>query len=206
MKKLINLIKINKKVQIAGILAILLLAGAAFFLKGRIIIEDGEVALSNGLATIYYGDASLARGEEVCVDVKLSNFKGEYQAASFQINFDKNRLEFKEIRQGNIEIINKKSGEVVIPEWQYNADTANQKGTISTMYLDMTAEDNPICGSNVTSESDILFRLVFKVKDSYNEGDELTLKTLQATFAAIDENDSLAVYKSNINTPDGVLK
>ena len=197
--------KEDKKIRILTIVAVLAVIGIGIgLLSKRVVITEEGVALSGHTGPIlYYGDAQMIRGKETAVDVKLSDLKGEYPAASFQIEFDKNKLEFLEIRQGNIEIWNKKTGETIIPEWQYNAENANRKGCISTMYLDMTAEDNPITGDNLTADSDVLFRVVFRVKDSCNDGEKLTLTTSQATFAAIEEADSIAIYKENINTPQG---
>lgn len=205
MKKLWETIKTNKKARFfLAAFAVVVIGICVCFFSGQITIRDGEIALSGGIGpTVYYGEAQFIRGGEVTVDVKLSDLQGDYPAASFQIDFDKNKLEFIGIRQGNIVITNTKTGDTAIPEWQFNKDTANNKGTISTMYLDMTAENNPISGNALSADADVLFRLVFRVKDSCNDGETLTLTTSQATFAAIDEKDSIAVYKNNINVPAG---
>ena len=164
-----------------------------------IVLRRGGVAA--GGPKLYYGQAQLCRGQEAEIDVKLKGLEGEYPAASFEIAFDRNKLEFLEVRQGNLEVTNLPTGETVIPEWQFSRENANSSGTVNLMYLDMTAGDNPISGES--TGGDVLFRLVFRVKDSCGEGETLTLTTEQATFAAVNEEDSLAVYKDNIAVPEG---
>lgn len=206
MKKLWERWKNSKTMKlitaVAGVSFVLVVG--YLFLKNDVEIPDESTPLSGYMGpTVYYEEETLVRGQEVEIDVKVSGLQGQYPAASFEIEFNKNKLEFVGIRQGNLEITNTKTGDITIPEWQFHAENANHTGTISTMYLDMTAEENPIDGALVGENKNVLFRVVFRIKDSCNEGEKLVLSTKQATFAAVDENDSLATYKSNINTPEG---
>lgn len=209
MKKVWEKWRTNKKMKIVTVAVFVAVVILGICLKtgvGNVSIMDGDTPLSSGTEPmIYYGQANMVRGQEVMIDVKLSGLPGNYPAASFQIDFDRNKLEFLEIRQGNIEINNIKTGETLIPEWSFSPESANNKGSIKTMYLDMTGEENPISGSLLNSDKDVLFRLVFRVKDSCNADETLTLVTNQATFAAVDESQSLAVNKNNIAAPNGVF-
>ena len=209
MKKIWEKWKKSKKCKIVTAVIIAAVAISGVCLKmgvGNVSILDDDTPLSVGTGPmIYYEQADMVRGQEVMIDVKLTGLKGNYPAASFQIDFDRNKLEFLEIRQGNIEIQNVKTGETLIPEWSFSPESANNKGSIKTMYLDMTGEENPISGSLLNGDKDVLFRLVFRVKDSCNEGETLNLVTKQATFAAVDESQSLAVNKENIAAPNGVF-
>lgn len=207
MKKLWEQWKNSKRMKatvVIGSMVLVMLIMSCLMLPKDTEILDDDIPLSEYAGpTVYYEEEALVRGQEVEIDVKVCGLPGQYPAASFEMVFPKNKLEFIGIRQGNLEITNTRTGEVMIPKWQFNVENANHTGIISTMYLDMTAEENPIDGALVGENKDVLFRLVFRVKDSSNVGESLVLKTKQATFAAIDEDNSLAIYKSNINTPDG---
>lgn len=209
MKKLWEQWKNSKRMKVItaiGSMVLVSVVAGCLILRENVEILDEVTPLSGYTGPIvYYEEEALVRGQEVEIDVKASGLTGQYPAASFEISFNKNKLEFIEIRQGNLEITNTKNGDVTIPEWQFHAENANHTGTISTMYLDMTAEENPIDGTLVEVNKDVLFRVVFRVKDSCNIGETLVLSTNQATFAAIDETESLATYKSNINAPEGTF-
>ena len=208
MKKLWERWKSSKMIKmitaIAGV--VIVVSVSILLLQNDVEIIEESTPLSGYIGpTVYYEEETFVRGQEVEVDVKVLGLPGQYPAASFEIAFNKNKLEFIGIRQGNMEIINTRTGEVMIPEWQFHVENANHTGTISTMYLDMTAEENPIDGTLIEENKDVLFRLVFRVKDSCNEKESLVLSTKQATFAAIDETQSLAMYKNNISTPEGMF-
>lgn len=208
MKKLWERWKSSKMAKIVTAVAgvVIVVSVSSLLLQHDVEIPEESTPLSGYIGpTIYYEEENFVRGQEVEVDVKVSGLPGQYPAASFEIAFNKNKLEFIGIRQGNIEMINTRTGDVTIPEWQFHAENANHTGTISTMYLDMTAEENPIDGTLVDENRDVLFRLVFRVRDSCNAEESLVLSTKQATFAAIDETQSLAMYKNNIATPEGVF-
>lgn len=197
--------KITKGITIVVGMVIIVAIGCLLWQNDVEILEE-DTPLSGYVGpTVYYEEETAIRGQEIEIDVKASGLLGQYPAASFEITFNKNKLEFVGIRQGNLEISNTKTGEVTIPEWQFHVEKANHTGVINTMYLDMTAEENPIDGTMIAENTDVLFRLVFRVKDSCNAGEKLELNTKQATFAAIDEANSLATYKSNISTPQGIL-
>lgn len=184
----------SRKRIVIVILAVAVIIAFMVFLWNRKVSESGP--------KVFYESAEMVRGEEVEIDVKVKGIEGFYPAVSLEIAFDKNKLEFLELRQGNMEVVNQTTGETVIPEWQFSKESANREGAVKTMYLDMTGGDNPVSGDAIEEGSDIMFRLVFRVKDSCNEGEELVLTTKQATFAALEEKDSLAVYKENISVPE----
>lgn len=163
-----------------------------------------KVVLS-GDAKIQIDKTQLVRGQTAEVDVKVSGLAGEYPAASFEIQFDKDKLEFLKINQGNMKITNQKNGESFLPEWSYNTKKANDTGNLSTMYLDTTAGDMPIIQQR---KNRTLFRLAFRVKESCDVGDKLKLNIHQATFAVADasKEHTVAMYNKNLIVQNRTFK
>lgn len=197
----------KENVVLAVLIAILAITSIILVIysrSGNVSIFDEMTALGNGKnPAIYFGDATPVRGDEITIDVKLTDLKGEYPAASFDIEFDKTMLEFLGIKQGDITIVDIETGEKQIPEWEYNVQTCNLTSEIRTMYLDITGGNRAIDGEQITDENNTLFRLHFRVKDSCDPGDEILLDFNQATFASNDEEASHAMNKENLVTSQG---
>ncbi|MDD5933966.1 MAG: cohesin domain-containing protein [Clostridiales bacterium] len=162
--------------------------------KGQISWNAYHIALKK---------ATFIPGETVCVDVEAGQFPGEYPALSFQFDFDPTQLEFLSLKQGNITIIEQSTQRKILPEWSYQKELANRDGKIRTMYLDMTAGEVPFKFDQLSEGKNVLFRIEFKVRDSCSTGDEVEISFGQATFATIDESNSLSMQKGNVKCHNG---
>ena len=83
--------------------------------------------------------------EDIIIHAVLSKLPdNEYPAASVEIKFDNNKLEFVGISIGTMETYNDYDPErddeasYKIPQWSYNEEVANQEGIIKAIYLDTT--------------------------------------------------------------------
>ncbi len=153
---------------------------------------------------IALADAILLPGNYVTVDVIAGNFPGIYPAVSFELKFDPTQLEFIQLKQGNITIENQTMSSKILPEWSYEAALANRDGLIRTMYLDMTAGNAALQFEHLPEGKDVLFRIEFKVRDSCSKGETIPITFSQATFATIDESNSISIQKNNIVCKDGM--
>ena len=154
----------------------------------------------HGEVYLYFSDEKLKIGEEVTIDVRVSDLPEVYPAASFAIDFDKDQLEFLELKQGNIKIV-KEDGDSFIPTWNYETQIANVNGKIKTIYLDMTAGDAPFSKKGFKrGNKDVLFRITFLIKYSCSKGDIVKLTMSEATFATAEGEGSttLALQKNNL--------
>lgn len=186
----------KKKGIAAGILALILVAAGCFLFVN--VIQD-----KLGRVTVYMDGEGGSIGDVVTVNVKVTDIPEEFQACSFVISFDEKRLCLQEIDQGNIEVIHKAEDETDFPVWQYDVDSANREGSVSVMYLDMTAGDAPLCTKGFCKgKKDVLFRMKFKILSTCAEDDVLNLSFAQATFASVDNEKSLALQKDNLDAKD----
>lgn len=148
--------------------------------------------------------------EEIIIPAVLSKLPdNEYPAASVEIKFDNNKLEFVGISIGTMETYNDYDPErddeasYKIPQWSYNEEVANQEGVIKAMYLDTTAGKNAYISSGFEKEKkDIPFQLIFKLKDSVIPNDELVIEIEEAVFATINGD----VDKTTLSTKDSYGK
>lgn len=148
--------------------------------------------------------------EEIIIPAVLSKLPdNEYPAASVEIKFDNNKLEFVGISIGTMETYNDYDPErddeasYKIPQWSYNEELANQEGVIKAMYLDTTAGKNAYVSSGFEKEKkDIPFQLIFKLKDSVIPNDELVIEIEEAVFATINGD----VDKTTLSTKDSYGK
>ena len=148
--------------------------------------------------------------EEIIIPAVLSKLPdNEYPAASVEIKFDNNKLEFVGISIGTMETYNDYDPErddeasYKIPQWSYNEEVANQEGVIKAMYLDTTAGKNAYVSSGFEREKkDIPFQLIFKLKDSVIPNDELVIEIEEAVFATINGD----VDKTTLSTKDSYGK
>lgn len=144
---------------------------------------------------------SLSNTEEFTLDVSI-NCLGDarYPAMSMSIGFDASRLEFLGVEEGNLFILSQEnSSGRQLPQWSYNAETANEAGLINIMYLDMTGGKNAFCKDLLAEDYNVVLRLKFRLRGSVRPGDVLDLIVEDAVFAASDEAKSLA-------TTTGTLK
>ena len=148
--------------------------------------------------------------EEIIIPAVFSKLPdNEYPAASVEIKFDNNKLEFVGISIGTMETYNDYDPErddeasYKIPQWSYNEEVANQEGVIKAMYLDTTAGKNAYVSSGFEKEKkDIPFQLIFKLKDSVIPNDELVIEIEEAVFATINGD----VDKTTLSTKDSYGK
>ena len=148
--------------------------------------------------------------EEIIIPAVLSKLPdNEYPAASVEIKFDNNKLEFVGISIGTMETYNDYDPErddeasYKIPQWSYNEEVANQEGVIKAMYLDTTAGKNAYVSSGFEKEKkDIPFQLIFKLNDSVIPNDELVIEIEEAVFATINGD----VDKTTLSTKDSYGK
>ncbi|MEF9990839.1 MAG: hypothetical protein RRZ84_03470 [Romboutsia sp.] len=157
--------------------------------------------------------------DEIIIPAVLSKLSdNKYPAASVGITFDKNKLEFVGIKLGTMETYDdyneESKGEkrFKVPNWVYNVDVANQKGEINAMYLDTTASKNAYNIEGFKKkEKDILFRLVFKLKDSVIPKDKIDINIEEVVFATItgDVDKTTLSTKDNygkLKTEDAIIK
>lgn len=180
----------RKKLLIPVIIIFSIILGAAIF--GILLKEPEKVK-------VYMKGESGRIGERVVVDLKVSDIPDEYQASSFVIDFNHQKLKLIAIEKGNIATVGKDSSIEQYPDWQFDADAANSSGKVSVMYLDMTAGDQPLSKRGFEKgKKDVLFRMEFEVLSTCGENEKLKLGISQATFASVDEKLSLALQKRNI--------
>ena len=150
---------------------------------------------------------SLANTEEFTLDVTI-NCLGDarYPAMSMSIAFDSSRLEFLSVEEGNLFILNDENDtHQQLPDWSYNAQTANDTGLINIMYLDMTGGKNAFTKELLAEDYNVVLRLKFRLRGSVRPGDVLDLIIEDAVFAASDEAQSLAMTTGTLKTKSGKL-
>lgn len=180
----------KRKSIIAGVSVLAVILVVVLFV---VVWKDKE------LVTVFMKGEGGKIGDTIVIDVKVSDIPGEYQASSFVIHFDNQKLKFKGLKQGNVATVGKSSGSTVYPEWQYDVDSANTTGEISTMYLDMTAGEQPFSSRGFRKKKqDVLFRVEFEILTTCAVSDKLSLEVLQATFASVDEKMSLTLQNEKI--------
>lgn len=197
-------IKENKKIWISGgiiVLTITLVLSIFIFSIKTTPTLKLKVS-SEKISSNYKG--------EIIIPAVLSKLPdNEYPAASVEIKFDNNKLEFVGISIGTMETYNDYDPErddeasYKIPQWSYNEEVANQEGVIKAMYLDTTAGKNAYVSSGFEKEKkDIPFQLIFKLKDSVIPNDELVIEIEEAVFATINGD----VDKTTLSTKDSYGK
>ncbi|MGG7143672.1 hypothetical protein ACQPVP_09425 [Clostridium nigeriense] len=204
-------LKINKKLWAIGgglVLALIL----SIIILNNITTPTLELKVSNENISANYED-------EIIIPAILSNLPdNEYPAASVSIKFDNNKLEFVGISIGTMETYNdydlERDTEISykIPKWSYNEEAANQEGEIRAIYLDTTAGKNAYVKSGFEKKKkDILFKVIFKLKDSVIPSDKLAIKIEEAVFATVngDSDKTTLSTKNNygkLNVKDGFIK
>lgn len=188
----------KKKYRILSfaIVGVILLA-----LLSTVILKDRQ------MVRVYMEGKDGKIGENVLIDFKVSAIPDEYQASSFVIEFDNQKLKFKGIQQGNVATVGEGTEDMRYPEWQYDADSANASGTINTMYLDMTAGEQPLSHKGFEEgKQDVLFRMEFQILTTCASNEKLDLTISQGTFASVDEDLSLSLKKKNMKAESYQIK
>lgn len=145
---------------------------------------------------VAFADAEMIPGENIVVNVIAGEFEGIYPAASFQMEFNPTELTFHSIQTGNAKTYHGQIQNQELPQWPCDPILANRDGCIRTMYLDLTAGEHAL--QFAQDKEKILFQLIFQVNPTLNPGDKVSLRFSQATFAAVDEHNSLSLQKGNI--------
>lgn len=197
--------KTKKIILIALILAIIAIIVILLGNKKPNVPSGGDPVLIKENAVLKIADTTAeGRETEVICDVTLSGLEDElYPAASFVIDFDKTKLEFISVDEGNI-LIPSDTGEE-LPKWSFNVDKANEEGQIKTMYLDITGGMKAFSDEYIP-ENGILFRLRFRVRGGAEIGEEIPLVFSDAVFAANDESKSLSMTSGTLKANGGFIK
>lgn len=152
---------------------------------------------------------SLQNDEVFTIDLSVSTLGDAlYPAMSVSLSFDPSRLEFLGVEEGNVFILDDRTGVGVaqkLPDWSYNVQSCNDSGKINIMYLDMTGGRYSFSRDLLADSDNILLRLKFRLRGSVRPGDVLDLILEDAVFAASDEAQSLAMTKDTLKTRDGKL-
>ena len=137
------------------------------------------------------------------VDVTLSAL-GEalYPAASLSVDFDRSRLEFLGVEEGNLPVTDGASGEM-LPAWSVDPEQCNKSGIIRIMYLDMTGGKYAFSEKLVDGTDNVVLRLSFRLRGSARRGDVYELNVADAVFAANEEAESLASIRGTLKTVNG---
>ena len=150
---------------------------------------------------------SASQTEEFTLDVTISGLGDtRYPAMSMSIAFDSSRLEFLGVEEGNIFILSDENNiGQKLPDWSYNAQTANDTSLINIMYLDMTGGKNAFSKELLAEDYNVVLRLKFRLRGSVRPGDVLDLILEDAVFAASDEAESLAMTADTLEVKNGRL-
>jgi hypothetical protein len=119
--------------------------------------------------------------------VRLTNLPtGVYPGASLAVEFDRQKLEFIEARQGTMKTL-AGGGKFNIPIWAADPAYANREGQVKAMYLDQTGGDFAYTDQGFAKGTgDCVLRLVFRLRDAAWTGDRLELAVTDAVFATTD--------------------
>ncbi len=183
-------------------LIIIIIAVAAALLCALVlwlVLRDRGVLSGTPTLTIETPDKREAGdAEEFSLDVTLSDLGDAiYPAASFSIGFDRSRLEFLGIAEGNLCVTG--DGAPELPEWSVNVERSNRDGAVNIMYLDISGGRYAF-SRELLSEKDknVVFRLRFSLRGSARSGDVYGVEFSDAVFAASDESSSLSMAQSSL--------
>ena len=198
MEKLSNSKKKKILTVIIILLLLLLLALLVFiFLKSRTSFGAPTLKIETP-QKISYTDH-----EPFEVDMTISSLGDNvYPAASFSVDFDKSRLEFLGIDEGNLLVLDGENSSK-LPEWNVNAEQCNKSGKINIMYLDTTAGKNAFSNELLQKKDNVVLRLRFRLRGSARAGDVYGVEFADAVFAADDEENSLAQNNKTHKTVNG---
>lgn len=142
--------------------------------------------------------ASLDENDFFYTDLLITSLgENEYPAASFCIDFDKEKLKFIGIENG---VVTLENGD--IPEFSVDADYANKIGQIHLLYVG----EHCFSQSGLANTENTILRLKFSPKGNITEGTECQFSIADAVFAAKEEEKSLANSKQNLQTVSASTK
>ncbi|MCC3867457.1 cohesin domain-containing protein [Terrisporobacter mayombei] len=154
------------------------------------------------------GDSVLSMNNKDAFKLKLKMSQipsNIYSSASFSISFDKDKVEFIDIKKGDISTFSSNS-----PSWQYDVKASNKRGQANIMYLDSTGGKESFTSKSIVSEekNNVLI-LEFKLKDNVESGENISFKIKDAVFATVNgdkDNSSLSTKNKNIKFEDCNIK
>lgn len=204
--------KVNIKWLLLAAIAMLLVA-AVLFTAMPLISEDVKpIVVFRGSPALIIETPekiSLKSKEDFTVDVSVTDFgDARYPAASMSISFDKSRLEFLGVEEGNVFVYDQETvGKVSqkLPEWGYSTKAANADGMINIMYLDVTGGKCSFARELLAAEDNVVLRLRFRLRGSARKNDVFDLTVEDAVFAASDESKSLAVSNGSLKVKSGKI-
>lgn len=198
MEKFSNSKKKKILTAIVVLLVLLLLLLLAFiFLKNKKKFDTPTLKIETPQKISY------ENREPFEIDMTVSSLGDSiYPAASFSIDFDKSRLEFLGIDEGNLLVLDGENS-AKLPEWSVNAEQCNKSGKINIMYLDTTAGKNAFSNELLQKKNNVVLRLCFRLRGSARAGDVYGVEFADAVFAADDEDNSLAQSKKTLKTING---
>ncbi|MDR0459635.1 MAG: hypothetical protein LBG68_04110 [Coriobacteriales bacterium] len=188
--------KRNRFLTFAAGFLLIVLAVALFYLRGPF----GD-ASTPSITLMSPQPVSAASRDEIVIDVVLSELpEGNYPAASLSVEFDSSKLEFVGLKQGTMMTLGNVSanGEMHydIPLWVADIAASNQRGVVNIMYLDISGGSHAyVADGFAKGQSDIVVRLVFRLRDSAIAGNQLNITVADACFATIggaEDGSSLA--------------
>ena len=200
----------NKKISIILALAAIVLVGGTIYsiqkTKDNKIDLVSETEATTKDVELYFNSSEDSRDSNIVnVDLKVSHLPSNiYSSASFSINFDKDRLEFIDLKKGDILTYSSKS-----PDWQYDVNNSNKTGLINVIYLDSSGGRESFTNKSISSDKNSILRLEFKLKDNIENADGLSLKIEDAVFATIKgdlDNTSLSTKKKTIKTKNFIFQ
>lgn len=164
---------------------------------------------------VYLSSEDLSHGDEyVTVDVQVSNLPDYlFPAVSTSVKFDNEALDLVEVVNGDMEVY--ENGEtnsemLIVPDWTYDIQAANESGSANLMYLDMSGGNQAFNINGFEQESkNTLFTLKFKLKNGKSSGDSLKFTIDEATLATVDDltNDTgVSMVKGNLSAKNLSLK
>jgi hypothetical protein len=188
----------NKKLKptIAAVLVLAVSITAYFAFKPEALAQMLPASITIESAPIQAGDT-----QEIVLDVVVKNVKDQkYLASSLNVGFDKDKLEFLGVKQGDIAVASKESSN--IPLWQADTVFANLTGEARTYYLDETAKNYPY---QMDGKQEVLLRLVFQLKDSAHSGEVLDIKADDFVLATAEDSQQISTSSGNIRAFNGKI-
>ncbi|MCH5279675.1 MAG: hypothetical protein J1E60_07805 [Christensenellaceae bacterium] len=150
------------------------------------------------------GKVSISGDREFTIDVSISELTEDvlFPASSVSVSFDKSRLEFLGMEEGNIFILSDNGFD--LPSWSVNVENSNKTGLINVMYLDETAGRYAFSSKGFDEvDRNILIRFKFRLRGSVIRGDIMDFVIQDAVMAAVDSTQSLATQNNTLKAVEG---
>jgi hypothetical protein len=143
--------------------------------------------------------------DEIVVDVVLSSLPDRaFPAASISVDFDRNKLDFLEVKQGTMMTLGvSKLNETTynIPIWTCDTERSNELGVVNAMYLDTTGGKFSYVQDGFNKkDKDVMLRLAFRLRDSAMAGDTYSITFRDAVIATIGGTENKTSLATSIRT------